>query len=113
MAYLPAIFSLIVAAAGWFYMFYSHAAENLARHEGSSTNRLRIRLRRIGGLAMMLLALAFYLGSVAIEHEKMVTAAVMLLLVFVFICAVVVLGMVDLNLTNKLRREQEKRQDTL
>ena len=108
MNYLPAIFSLIVAAAGWFYLFYSRAAANLAAVEATPANRLRIRLRRVGGLMMILLAVSFYVGFVAIERRSARTAAAFLLAVFLTMSAIVVLGLVDLRLTHKLRRSQKK-----
>lgn len=108
MSWLPAIFSILVGAAGWFYMFYSKAAENLAGVEAASINRLRIRLRRIGAAAMIVLAAVFYIGCVALEQRRPAEAAGYLLAVLVLMGAIVALGLVDLRLTQKLRRSQRK-----
>jgi hypothetical protein len=109
MRYLPEIFSLIVAAAGWFYMFYSRAASNLAVVESQHVNRLRVRLRRLGGFAMILLAAAFYAGSVALERRRAEWAAILLLIVLVLMCVIVALGLLDLRLTNRLRRSRQQK----
>ena len=110
MYYMPEIFALVVAAAGWFYMFYSRAASNLSVVESAGVNLLRVRLRRVGGLVMMLLAAAFCAGCVALEREQAVLAGGMLIAVFVLMCAVLFLGFIDLKLTTKLR-EQHKNRD--
>ena len=47
MNFLPAIFALLVAAAGWYYLFYSKAAIGLRGIEDDRQNRLRVRLRRL------------------------------------------------------------------
>jgi hypothetical protein len=104
LTWLVPIFCLLVAAAGWFYMFYSQAAANLVGVEGGATNRLRVRLRRVGGLAMILLAITFYLGSVAIERQQRTAALACLLMVVMLMVIIVVLGLVDLRLTHKIRR---------
>ena len=108
MPYLPTIFSLLVAAAGWYYLFYSRAASRLAEVEMETTNRLRIRLRRTGGTVMILLAVSFYVGFAAIERHNAPAAAGFMLLVLVLMGMIVVLGVIDLRLTHKLRRSQRK-----
>jgi hypothetical protein len=104
--YLPAILALLAAAAGWHYMFYSSAARKLQGIEDPDTNRLRIRLRRVCGLAMILMAGTFYAGTVALMRERFVEAAWWTLGMLVFMCAMVALGLVDLRLTNRLRRSR-------
>ena len=42
-----AIFSLFVAAAGWYYMFYSKAASRLSGIEDSRANGVRVWLRKM------------------------------------------------------------------
>ncbi|WP_428937089.1 hypothetical protein [Fontivita pretiosa] len=108
---LSGIFALLVAAAGWFYIFYSRAAANLAGIENPRTNRLRIALRRTGGAAMFLLAVAFYAFYVAIERRRVTWAAVLLLSVLALLGAIVVLGLVDLRLTYQLRRRRRHHDD--
>jgi hypothetical protein len=122
MRYLPAIFALLVAAAGWFYMFYSKAATNLGGVEAQSSNRLRIRLRRVGGLMMIGLAFASYAacvaidravvrdssGGVVIEHHSAAQAVWYLLAVFVLMAGNLVIALIDLRLTKKLRESRKK-----
>jgi Kef-type K+ transport system membrane component KefB len=103
-SYLPAIFALVVAAAGWFYMFYSRAAAKLHGIEPSATNRMRVRLRQVGGLSMMLLAIAFYAGYVAIDQRRVEQASFYMFAVLALLAIIIVLGLADLRLTNKLRK---------
>jgi Kef-type K+ transport system membrane component KefB len=104
--YLPAIFALMVAAAGWFYIFYSRAAVRLQSIESAKTNRLRVRLRQIGGSAMILLAAAFYAGTVAIDHNKVEQASACFFVVVALMATVIILALIDLRLTNQLRKSR-------
>lgn len=105
MRYLPAILALLIAAAGWFYMFYSRAAQHLADFEHERLNRRRIRLRRLGGAVMLLMAIAFYAGFETFDPKHspqafvLTWAAVALLMV-----VILVLGLIDMRLTLQLRR---------
>jgi hypothetical protein len=110
-SYLPAIFALVVGAAGWFYIFYSRAAVKLRGVESSSANRLRIRLRQIGGVAMMLLGAAFYAGYVAIDHGRVETASALFFAVLGLLAVIIVLGLVDLRLTNRLRQSRDNQDE--
>ena len=65
-------------------------------------------MRQLGGLAMMLLAVAFYAAFVAIERQRTSAAAGFMLAVLVLMGAIVVLGLVDLQLTRKLRKSRRK-----
>ena len=56
-------FSLLVAAAGWFYLFYSKSASRLATVESARDNFYRVLCRRINGVAMILLAILSILGG--------------------------------------------------
>ncbi len=105
--YLPAIFSLLVAAAGWFYMFYSRAAHDLTGMENDARNLRRIRLRRVGGFVMFLLAVAFFVLFQPYVWNSSVAALGMLLLVMCLLLVIVVLGLVDLRLTWQLRRPKK------
>ena len=75
-----AIFSLAVAAAGWYYMFYSRAASRLSGIEDAHVNSMRIWLRKINGLLMFLLAISFFAGffAVDLDHPTRMTAFVWL-----------------------------------
>jgi UDP-N-acetylmuramyl pentapeptide phosphotransferase/UDP-N-acetylglucosamine-1-phosphate transferase len=100
-----AIFAVIVATAGWFYMFYSRAAQKLSEVEGSKANNRRVRLRRANGLAMFLLAVCIFAGAWTFSPEKapgpwMLVWLAAIVLVFV----ILVLGMLDVRLTARLRR---------
>ena len=106
MRYLPAIFALLVAAAGWYYLFYSAAAAKLASVEDPVTNRLRVRLRRICGAVIIAMAATFYAGTVAFENERLTEAALLFGAMMLLMLAMVLLGLVDLRLTNKLRRNR-------
>ena len=102
---LPAIFALLVGAIGWYYLFYSKAAIRLGGIEEQRSNRLRGLLRRTNAILMLLIALGIALATYkfdrrGFENEFVLTwAAVMLLLL-----AVMVLGLIDVRLTWKLRR---------
>lgn len=103
MDHLPGIFALLVAAAGWYYMFYSQAASKLHGVEDPAQNRLRVRLRRIGGLVIMLLAVSFYAMFVMLRRERFAAAGMLMVLVMALMLGVVVLGLLDLRLTRKMR----------
>jgi drug/metabolite transporter (DMT)-like permease len=105
MPVLPAIFSLLVAAAGWYYAFYSPAAGRLRGIEHDADNRLRVRLRRTNGVLMILLGATFYVTAVALDDRWPAgRVATLLIVMLLLLLAVGVLGTIDLRLTNKLRR---------
>ena len=105
--FLPAIFSLLVAAAGWFYMFYSRAAQTLGEFEQDQRNLRRIRLRRVGGFMMFCLAIAFFIGfQPYIEASRTAFLGVWMLVMFLLL-AIVVLGLIDLRLTWQLRKPRK------
>jgi 4-hydroxybenzoate polyprenyltransferase len=95
-----------IAASGWFYAFYSQAANGLADVERDSLNQRRVRLRRLGGCAMMALGVCFFAGFNAVDVEEhpgvfeAIWIAVCLLLVLLLVLAVI-----DLRLTIRLRRQ--------
>lgn len=108
MLWIAGIFSLLVAAAGWFYLFYSNAAAKLVGVEGARTNALRVRLRRVGGTAMILLGAAFYVACDAILREQVRLRLFlgMMLAVLALMAVTLVLGIIDLRLTRQLRKTQ-------
>jgi hypothetical protein len=99
-----AIFSLAVAAVGWYYMFYSRAASRLSGIEDAHVNSMRIWLRKINGMLMFLLAISFFAGffAVDLDHPTRMTAFVWLA-VCGLVLALLALGLVDLRLTWRLR----------
>ena len=105
MALVIDIFALLTAAAGWYYMFYSGAAGRLKPIESQRINRARVRLRRAGGVVMLLLGGLFFAGF----QEKVAASgaayiAIWLTVLFLLL-VIVVLALIDLRLTWALRRE--------
>lgn len=96
--------ALLTAAAGWYYMFYSKAAQRLSGIEDPQLNRQRILLRRIGGGTMFILAVLFFAGFEGIDPARRPTLFVLNWLgVALLMFIVVVLGLVDLRLTLRMR----------
>ncbi len=107
MKVLGAIVSLLIAIVGWYYTFDTHAAEKLATVENAGINRLRIRLRRAGGCAMMALAICFFAGFYTVDFRDQPHAFVAIwIAVIALLATLVVLALVDLRLTSKLRRRR-------
>jgi hypothetical protein len=109
MHYLAGIFALFTAAAGWFYMFYSGATKRLAAIENQRLNAQRAVLRRAGGAAMFLLGAFFFAGFYAFDDPKQSPTAFLAvwLTVFALLILVIVLAMIDLRLTRRLRASQK------
>jgi hypothetical protein len=106
---VTALFSLLVAAAGWYYMFYSRAATNLSGIEREDLNRKRHLLRRIGGFIMFLLAVGMYAGFNSVDPLVSPNAFILIWLgVFVLLLVTVILAMIDLRLTWKLRHRRRE-----
>lgn len=104
MSILPTILAFLTAAAGWYYMFYSNAAGRLSSFEQPELNRRRIRLRRVGGGAMFLLGIAFFVGFEYLDHQAPLLFAFTWLAIALLMVLIVVLGLIDLRLTMRLRR---------
>jgi UDP-N-acetylmuramyl pentapeptide phosphotransferase/UDP-N-acetylglucosamine-1-phosphate transferase len=105
--HLPAILSLLTGVAGWFYMFYSKAAEGLSHVEEQRLNNHRIRLRRVGGAVMLVLAALMYIGWYAVSLDPPTLAAAgVWLAVLVLLALLSVLAMVDMRLTFRLRHRR-------
>ncbi len=105
-SYLPAIFSFLAAAAGWFYFLHAERAKNLLDFETAPDNLLRIRLRRFGGVIMILLAICFF-GAYSFSNKLLVL--ICLMLVLLFLCAILFLGWVDMRLTHKMRETLKRK----
>ena len=111
MSPLPAILALLTGVAGWFYLFYSRAALGLAGIEQERLNRRRIRLRRFGGLVMLLLAVGFYLGFYGFAPEQRPRTFVgVWLAVMVLLGMLVLLAMIDVRLTLRIRGSRRRQQ---
>ena len=110
MRHLPGILALMIAIAGWFYMFYSRAAANLGSIENEQLNLKRVRLRRVGGFVMLLLAVAFFMLFYTFDSNEQAQAFILTLVaVLVLLCMILALGLIDLRLTLKLRRATRNR----
>ena len=104
-----AIFSLFIAAAGWYYMFYSRAARRLSGVEDANVNSVRVWLRKINGLLMFLLAICFFAGFFAVDLDHPTRmAAIVWVAVCGLVLALLALGLVDLRLTWRLRHSQQQ-----
>jgi hypothetical protein len=101
----PSILALLVAIAGWFYLFNSKAAKRLDGIEGQAANNRRDRLRRLNGLAMLPLALGFYAGFKINPKVHPIIFLCLWTIVMILVVFVVVLAIIDLRLTSRLRRK--------
>lgn len=107
---LPGAFALLVAAAGWYYAFYSTAAHKLSGVESPANNRLRVRLRRINGCLMIGLGVSVYLFAASFEQRWNVKwIALLVLAMLTLALAISALAMVDVMLTRRLRRDLRSR----
>src|SRR5215207_2835761 len=111
MRWLVGIFALLTGAAGWFYVFYSRAAHRLAGVEDQRLNDRRVALRRVGGVVMLLLAAFFFAGFVALDKDPAEQSPTTFLLIWVTVCVLlvvlIVLAMMDVRLTGRLRARQK------
>lgn len=104
-AVIQGIFALSIAATGWYYMFYSRAAERLAQVEAETINHRRVRLRQVGGFFMLLLGIFFFAGFYSVDQDRPTAAFfVIWTAVCLLVMIVLVLGLADLRLTWRLRR---------
>lgn len=109
---MPAIFALLAGAAGWYYLFYSKAAHGLRSVEGERVNNQRLCCRRVNGLMMLLLAVAFFAGFRTVDEKKSPVAFLLIwLAALVLLAIIVVLAMVDLRLTLKIRDRRKEDRD--
>ena len=107
---LLAIFALLIAAVGWYYLFYSRAAARLEGVEDDRTNRLRGRLRRANGIIMLLMAVGIAVATYRFDMERMPTEfGITWLAVMLLLLVSVILALIDVRLTLKLRRALRER----
>jgi hypothetical protein len=98
---------LMIAAAGWYYLFYSRAAHRLGAIEAADANRWRVLLRRCNGLLMMALAALVYIAAASQIPEKSPSLAEGLLLGIVILLGVcVLLAWIDIRMTMNLRNRR-------
>lgn len=99
------IFAGLTAAMGWYYMFYSRAAKKLEAIEAQHINLWRIRLRRIGGGAMMLLGVLFFAGFQNLAPIPFIVVWIGVMLALLLIVA---LALFDIRLTWALRKTRRR-----
>ncbi|HEX4797067.1 MAG TPA: hypothetical protein VH370_24965 [Humisphaera sp.] len=103
---------LLIAASGWYYLFYSRAAQKLSGVEADTSNRRRVLLRRCNGVVMMFLAMLLYFANHIVELKDRPIAATAVLLGIIGMLGIsVVLGWVDLRLTMDLRSRRRDDRD--
>lgn len=109
MSSLSTILALLIAIAGWYYLFYSRAADRLAGMESRRLNKLRVWLRRAGGFVMLLLAPLFFAGFHTVDSDTDPDTFVAIwVTVTALLALTVLLALVDVGLTWKLRRTQDR-----
>lgn len=107
---LSIVLPLLVAAAGWYYLFHSRAASRLATVEKPLRNARRIRLRRVGGVIMILLAALLLVGFVAVDETTPIAMFLVWGGVLILLLLIVMLAILDLRLTIATREDQRRRQ---
>lgn len=114
MSIVSAILSLLIAVAGWHYLFHSTAAERLGVVEEGKANLRRVRLRRACGFLLLLLSACLYIGFRTLarpqltQHDGVVAIAWFGVAMFLMLL-VVVLAFLDIRLTARLRRQLKAR----
>jgi Na+/H+ antiporter NhaD/arsenite permease-like protein len=109
MQWLPALFAALVMVAGWYYLFYSRSVERLSTLEAQRDNQRRMRLRRIGAVAMLVLGVLFYAGFYTVDPNRPGIAFFLIWSgVTVVLLVIVILAAMDVRLTLKLRRGRSK-----
>ena len=107
MHHLSTVLALLIGIAGWYYLFYSRAAEKLVGVESQRLNRLRVWLRRAGGVVLLLLAPMFFAGFNTVDADADPETFLAIWVVVMALLGVnVLLAMVDVGLTWKLRRQR-------
>src|ERR671939_54013 len=98
---LATALSLLIAVAGWHYLFYSRAADRLAGVEEERLNRRRVRLRRVGGVVLLVLGPTFFAGFRTLQPETSfdpMTFVALWLSVLGLMGVMVILALVDVRL---------------
>jgi hypothetical protein len=95
------LFALLVSLAGWFYLFNGRHARALGLIEGAAQNDRRIRLRRVGGFLMLLCSACLFGGN---NLDDLRLALACWLAVLMLLLGIIVLALLDLRLTMKLRK---------
>lgn len=110
MKYSAAILALLTGIAGWYYLFYSRGVQTPSGLADPHLAARRIFLRKVGGGIMLLLGIGLYLGFwAADEASHPVWFIVIWVAVLVLMAALIVLALIDIQLTVRIRRQQLKR----
>jgi hypothetical protein len=105
--WLPAILCSLIAIAGWHYLFYSRAAHNLSALEHPTLNLNRIRLRRVNGFILLLIAFGMFAGFYTFDYQIRPTAFVLTWFIVMILFAVMLLLVaVDVWMITRLRRRK-------
>lgn len=105
---LPGIFCTLIAVAGWHYLFYSRAAHRLGEVEQAGRNLARIRLRRINGFVLLLMAFTMFAGFYTVDTSQKTAFVVTWVAVMFLFLLMLILVSVDLWLFARLRRDQRR-----
>ncbi|HSU66273.1 MAG TPA: hypothetical protein VLJ39_05360 [Tepidisphaeraceae bacterium] len=105
MSVLADIIAVLVAASGWYYLFYSRAAQKLESVEARNVNLTRVRLRRIGGGAMAILGGLIFAGA---QEIRPVWFIVVWSGVLFLLLTIVILALIDVRLTWKLQKVRRR-----
>jgi hypothetical protein len=100
------VLSLLIAATGWHYLFYSRAVKLLEEIEFRELNAKRVLYRRINGGLLMALGLLTFCG---VQNLRPVVFVGIWIAAMVVLATIVVLAMVDVRLTWKLAQSRRRR----
>lgn len=110
MPVFPSIFALLCAAAGWYYLLHAQSAARLSAYESERENRVRVRLRRAGGVGILVMSLAFFLCFISVNRRvsPYLTLAG-LTIIALMLPTILFLAWVDMRLTRRLKERQRDR----
>jgi hypothetical protein len=106
---LLAIFSLFVAASGWHYLFQARGPYATVEDPTYRYNIRRLHFRKLGGLLMLVLGSLIFAGFFAVDQSEPTSAFIAIWLsVMTLVLIVILLALVDLRLTLKMRQIQRQ-----
>lgn len=112
MQWLASTLSLLIAIAGWYYLFQSRAAHKLTGVENAQINSRRIILRRVAGFTLLLLATLFYIGISTIDHPQTPSSFVYIWMgILGLLIVVLILGFIDMQYTLRFYRDRKSRRE--
>lgn len=110
MKYSAAILALLTGIAGWYYLFYARGVQKPPGLVDPRLTARRMVLRKVGGGIMLLLGIGLYLGFWAADDASHPFWFVAVwVAVLVLMAALIVLALIDIRLTVRIRRQQLKR----